>query len=237
MAIYILNAINRAWHKSFTGLGWGINIILAVLMLLIYFLINLSTFDAKIALALVIFVFIWTFINYTIWEMQAIFVDVKIMKRNTMDGAEIVIWNNEIVDLVELEVQLLEMIWVTEAGGAVPIPIDPGNRFFDLRGFEKVSYGGGSKVVLLASGDGGNATFHMKTTELDTGHESDGKADRSKYEIVIQLKGKINERPIFPKTIKGILKYTRTPQEFRIPSQGSVRLLNNVYSKMEWEDL
>jgi len=91
-----------------------------------------------------------------------------------------------------------------------------------------IRYHGGAKTVLVASGQNENATFHTREPEIDTAHEYYDNADHSEYEIVLKITGKLDERLIFPKKVKGRLKYVRASQNF-----GGTR---NTLSKMEWVD-
>ena len=87
------------------------------------------------------------------------------------------------------------------------------------------------KTVLIGSGKNETATFHFTLDELDTGFEYYDGADHANYEVVIKVKGKINDRPIFPRRIKGLLKYIRMPQELPLYIDGRNQIIKQIYSK------
>ena len=126
-----------------------------------------------------------------------------------------------------MDVEIFEKVWITRTG-SVPSRIRAGNRSLDLGTETQIRYHGGSKTVLVASGENENATFHTKAPEIDTAHEYYDNADHSDYEIVLKLTGKLSGRQIFPKKVKGHLRYIRASQKF-----GGTR---NTLSKMEWVD-
>lgn len=220
----------------------AVNLVLSAIAISAYFIVRHPTIDEVlggeivVAACILLLVFLLTFVIYILWEMQAVFPNIRLEKRNTYRGAELVIWNNEPLGLTELSVEILRKTWIAREG-TIRIPVDPDNRSLDLGGETIVSYGGGSKTVLVASDEGGNATFHTKTPKLDTGHEHYDGADHSKYDIIIQIKGKIGGRPIYPKMLSGRLKYIRATQEFRVQMAHEKRIERNLLSKMEWEDL
>jgi len=232
---YVAEAIFKAFEKSWSKLGMGVNIGLSLFSLAVYSLTNLPTIDLVRAAILVLVVFLFTLCIYIVWELQAYFPDIHVRKRNTLEGAEIVITNDEVVDLTDLEVEIFSSAWVSKSSGRLPIPLDPSNRFFNIEGDTRVAYGGGVKTVLIGSGKNETATFHFKIEELDTGFEYYDGADRSIYDVVIKIKGKIKERPIFPRKVAGVLKYMRAPQEFPMYINGRHEIVKQVYSTMEWE--
>jgi len=150
----------------------GINIGLSLFLWAAYFLAELPTADVSKSLLVVVTVFGFTFVIYVVWELQAHFPEIVVTKRNTIDGAELAIFNNDVVNLTDLEVELLKRQWISRSFATVPAHIDPSNRLFDVGDDARVSYDGGSKTVLIGSGQNETATFHFKVKELDTGFEN-----------------------------------------------------------------
>ena len=220
----------------------AVNLLLSAIAILAYFIVRRprpgEIFGGELVLAIWILlaVYIVTFFIYFIWEVQFVFPRIRLEKRNTKDGAHIVIWNNEILDLTDVDVELFERRWISK-DGSVRIPIDPQNRLFDLGNETKVPYDGGAKAVLLASAAQDEATFHLKTTELDTGHEYYNGAQHSIYEITVRVKGKIGGRTIYPQKLRGRLKYTSGEPCERVYYLGKEQTDPEKYSKMEWETL
>jgi hypothetical protein len=243
MGRYIWEIISKAWNKSWGKLGFAVNFLLYIIALLAYIIVRRPTLDevlwGEIMVAVWIFmaVFLFTFVIYITWEMQAVFSNVHLEKRNTRLGAVIVIWNNEPLDLTELSAEILRKTWVTRNAATIRIPVDPDNRSLDLGETTMVSYGGGSKTIRVASGEGGNAMFHTKTLDPDIGYEYYDGADHSTFDIIIQIKGKISGRPIYPKKLRGRLIYIRAEQEFPFSIAGKKQIERNLLSKMEWENL
>lgn len=233
---HIASACSRAWHISWSKLGLGVNIVVAIIMWAFYALYNWPVIDAARSSIIVLFVFVATFVIFSIWEIRAVFPNVRMEKRNTMHGAELLIWNDEVVDLTDLSVDIIQKTWISREG-SVRIPIDPDKRSIDLGGRNIIAYSGGVKNILVGSGKEGNATFHTNPVDIDTGHEYFDGADRSKYDIALHIKGKIEGRPIFPKKLSGRLSYIRAEQEFPFETIHEKKTLRNVLSKMEWEDI
>ena len=84
---FIAITCSRAWGKSWSKLGLGVNIITSIITLLFYFLFEWPTIDIKRGLFLTLSVFICTFVIYCIWGLQAVFHNVQLEKRNTARGA------------------------------------------------------------------------------------------------------------------------------------------------------
>ena len=242
MRQYVWNVIVSATKKSWGKLGMAVNLALSAIAILAFLIVRKPTVNDLIggelvlAIWLMVAAYVVTLIPFIAWELQAVFPNLKVEKRNTMRGAKMVIWNNNVFDLTELSVEILQKTWVTRES-KVRIPIDPNNRALDTGGDAIITYGGGSKTVRVASGEGKNANFHTKILDPDIGYEHYDGADHSKYDIVIQIKGKIDGHPISPKIIKGRLSYIRANQEFPLHVGHERQVIRNTLSKMEWENL
>lgn len=225
---YISIAVSRAWQKSKSWLGVGSYVLMEVVGFIVYTSLNFDTFEIWQSVMVFLAMLLFTFSVFIVWELQFSFTQmIDIRKRNTMHGAIIEIWNNEVLDLTDLDVEIFEKKWITRTG-EFPSKIKPSSRSLDLGNENKIRYHGGVKTVLVASGQNENATFHSKEPEIDTAHEYYDNADHSDYEIVLKLTGKLDGRQIFPKKVKGRLRYIRASQKF-----GQTR---NVLSKIEWVD-
>lgn len=238
---YIAESIFKAWEKSWTKLGFGLSISTSLLGLLIYVLADLDSVDLVWSLLVIFFAFVLTFVNFVVWEMQAYFPNIAVQKRNTAEGAEIVITNCEVVDLTSLEIELYKKYYVTKI--AEPFSnVDPSNRFFYIDGDDKVSYGGGEKTILIGSGLGIGLpmeyipVFQLKMKEVESFFESYDTKDHMEYDVIIKIKGKINGRSIFPRKVRGKIDYLRMPQQFNLHINGQYRIVNQIYSRMEWKD-
>lgn len=225
---FVAVGVSRAWQKSKTWLGVGSYILMELVGFIVYMSLNYETFELWKSAIVFIAMLFFTFAVFLVWEMQYAFTQmIDIKKRNTMHGAVIEVWNNEVLELTDLDVEILDKVWITRTG-SVPSRIKAGNRSLDLGDESKIRYHGGSKIILVASGKNENATFHTKEPEVDTAHEYYDNADHSEYEIVLKLTGKLDGRHIFPKKVKGRLKYIRASQKFGME--------RSVLSKIEWID-
>src|SRR5215208_5956219 len=110
---HIASACFRAWHTSWSKLGFGVNIFLSLVMWSLYALLSWPVVDVGRSALVIIFVFILTFAIYCVWEIRATFPNIRLEKRNTLHGAEILIWNNDVVDLTDLNVDIIQKTWVT----------------------------------------------------------------------------------------------------------------------------
>lgn len=242
MRSYIFESIHRAFTKSWSKLGMAVNLLLSLIAIVAYIIVRRVTIgeilvgELVLAIWILLVVYTFTFSIFLIWEVQYIFPRMELEKRNTMDGAHVVIWNKEIRDLTDLDVELIGRKWISK-DGSVPIPIDPKNRLFDLGNETIIPYDGGAKTVLLASAEEHDATFHLKTKELDAGHDFSNGIQHSTYEITIRVKGKIGDRPIYPQRLTGRLKYTRGKPKDLIYFPDMKPTSPDEYSKMKWDML
>jgi hypothetical protein len=150
-----------------------------------------------------------------------------------MHGAEIIIYNYEVSDLEDLDVEVFSKTAIMRNGVEIDIPVERNNRSFEIIGDKKVPYDQGTKGVLIASGKDNNALFHTQVPEPDTVYEHYDNADRATYDIVIRIKGKIEGRSIYPKKVKGRLEYTRT-DKIPIPAIRDSYVLATTLSRMAW---
>jgi len=220
----------------------AINLLLSAIAILAYIIIVKPSYNEIVegelilAIWLLLVVYVFTFFIYVIWELQFVFSRIKIEKRNTKDGAYIVIRNNEIFDLTDLVVELFERKWIY-GDGSVRIPIDPQNCLFDLGDETIVPYDGGTKTILLASAPSDEAVFNLQAREIDIGHEYVNDAEQSIYDIIVRVKGKIRGRTIFPQKLQGRLKYTSGEPRPLMYFSGQPIIDPDKYSKFEWEYL
>lgn len=167
--IYVFEAFMSALRKSATFVGLGLTFVISLVSWAISPIFNLKIDDIGQGLILVCVAFVFVLVTRFTWEIQAYFPDIVVNKRNTSEGAEIVIFNNEAVYFTNLEVEIYKKTWISKLSrGIVPSMPDPSNRLFDIGTDTSVSYGGGIKTVLIGSGKNETATFHYKMQELSS---------------------------------------------------------------------
>src|SRR3972149_8372479 len=119
MISYIWESFRRAFNKSWSKLGMAVNLLLSAIAILAYIILRRPTpsevvgGELVLAIWILLAIYIVTFVIYFIWEIQFVFPRIKLEKRNTRDGAYIVIWNNEISDLTDVDIELFERKWIS----------------------------------------------------------------------------------------------------------------------------
>ncbi len=147
---YISIGFSRAWQKSKSWLGVGSYVLMEVVGFIVYTSLNFDTFEIWQSVIVFLAMLLFTFSVFIVWELQFSFTQmIDIRKRNTMHGAIIEIWNNEVLDLTDLDVEIFEKKWITRTG-VFPTKVKPSSRSLDLGNENKIRYHGGVKTVLVA---------------------------------------------------------------------------------------
>ncbi len=227
---YTGEAFYKAWSMSWSKLGIGINIISSAFAALMYSLFGWGALDIYRGLVILLFFSFLTFGIYTIWEMRAAFPVISVKKINHVAEARIIIENKELADLTDLSIELVEYKRVFLNEKEEEGTVSHEDRFFKIEGQRSISYDGGTKVVVIASGESGEAFLGNM---LETDYEYHEGWHYLIYDIVIRIKGKIDGRIIYPKVVTGRLKYSKSHEKTYAYIQGEK--VETSTSRFQWD--
>ena len=172
------------------------------------------------------------------WELVRIIPRIEIVPQNGSKDVAIIIYNNEIEDLCDLRVKLIEkrflMRNIVETPSSINPSVDLRNCFFRLES-DRIDYG--SHLVVKIAEHKGSLGFLLYPEVFDNFFEQHNSMDNANYKIVLEIKGKIDGKPIVPKRFVGKIKYWRQEITTTIETSTPTESIHKTIYSIKWDDV
>jgi hypothetical protein len=231
---YIEECFYNAFWKSWGYVGMGLAFLVFVVMLAFRVQGGIEYRDIFEGLLASLIVFIVVLFYNFHWELKkSVFADIRIEKKNNVADARIVVCNKEFSDFTDLIVQILKHRRVFQDGRTEDWIVNEESGDVLIEGSRVVTYGDGTKEVIVASGENGSpflgSILEVADREVVDGYE------QLIYDVIIVVKGKIDGRVVLPKKIHGRLKYSNSSKPTYAVIQG--KKYETSTSKFQWVSL